>query len=76
MIIMATTIQIDNKLKDRLDGMKMSDRETYNDVLERVLEDLSELDDETKNEIEIARKQIREGRFKTHEQVKKELGIK
>lgn len=71
---MPTTIQIGNKMKEKLERMKLSNRDTYNDVLERVLEDLEELDGVTKKELDAARKQIKEGRFKTHEDVGKELG--
>lgn len=73
---MPTTIQIENKIRERLEKMKLSERETYNDVLERVLEDIEELDEQTKKELETARKQIKEGKFVTHEQVKKQYGIR
>ncbi|MDI6639280.1 MAG: antitoxin VapB family protein [Methanocellales archaeon] len=39
---MVTTIQIKEDVKTALDGMKMFERETYNDVLERLLEDTRE----------------------------------
>lgn len=40
------------------------------------MEDSMELNEETKKEIEQARADIKAGRFYTHEQVKKELGLK
>ena len=40
-----------------------------------MIEDLSELNDETKAEIEEARKEIESGRFVTHEQLKKDLWL-
>jgi len=55
--------------------MKLHPRETYNEVLERILEDLSELNEETKKEIEHAIKEIEAGKYKTHEQAKAELGF-
>ncbi len=55
--------------------MKLHPRETYSEVLERILEDLSELNEETKREIERAIKEIQAGKFKTHEQVKAEMGF-
>ena len=73
---MPTTIQIESKIREKLAKMKLSGRETYNDVLERVLEDLEELGEKTKKELNISRKQIKEGKFKTHEDLKKELGIR
>jgi len=70
-----TTIQIDEGLKKELNEIKLFSRETYNDVIERLLEDMKDLNKQTKKEIEKARKEIAEGKFKTHEQVKKELGF-
>jgi len=71
----STTIQLSNRLKKTLEAMKLHPRETYNDVLERILEDLNELNEETKKEIDRALKEIESGKFKTHEQVKAELGF-
>ena len=70
-----TTIQINGDIRDKLSELKMSSRETYNDVLERVLEDFEELSEETRLSIEEARKEIKEGKFKTHEEVKAQLGF-
>jgi hypothetical protein len=55
--------------------MKLHPRETFNDVLERVLEDLRELDDATKTEVEQARAEIRSGRYLTSDQVRKAMGF-
>ena len=71
--MVATTIQINEELKKQLDKIKLFRRETYNDVIERLIEDINELKEQTKKEIEEARKEIAEGKFKTHEQVKKEM---
>ena len=35
---MATTIQIDNKVKSRLDLLKIHRRETYNELISRMME--------------------------------------
>ena len=70
-----TTIQINEEIRNRLTELKMSSRDTYNDVLERILEDFEELSEETKLSIEESRKQIKEGKFKTHEEVKAQLGF-
>ncbi|MBI3034951.1 hypothetical protein HYY71_01385 [Candidatus Woesearchaeota archaeon] len=70
-----TTIQIDEKLKKELDEIKLFRRETYNDIIERLLEDMKELNEQTKKEIEMVRKEIAEGKFKTHEQVRRERGF-
>ncbi len=73
--VMSTTIQVEDQIKSKLDRMRLSDRDTYNDIIERILEDLSELDEGTKKEIEDARKQIKAGKYKTHDKVKKEFGL-
>ena len=70
-----TTIQINEELKKELGEMKVFKRETYNEVIEKLIEDMKELNAQTKKEIEKARKDIAEGKFKTHEQVKKEMGF-
>ena len=72
---MPTTIQISNEVKASLDKMKIFERETYNEIIENMIEDNLELNEKTKKEIEEARKRVRSGRFITHEQVKKELGL-
>ncbi len=72
---MPTTVQITDEMKAALDRMKIFKRETYNDVLERLIEDLKELNDETKKEIDTALKQIEEGKYVTHEALKKEMGF-
>jgi predicted transcriptional regulator len=70
-----TTIQIKEETKKTLQSMKLHPRETYEEVLERIFEDLLELSEETKAEIEEARKEIESGKFVTQEQLKKDFGI-
>lgn len=72
---MATTIQISDNVKTVLDRMKMIERETYNEVIERMLEDDLALSEKTKSDLEDARKRIKSGRFVSHEEVKKSLGM-
>ena len=72
---MPTTIQISDNVKSVLDRMKMIERETYNDVIERMIEDDLELNEKTKVEIEEARKRIKSGKFITQEEAKKRLGV-
>jgi predicted CopG family antitoxin len=38
---MVTTIQIDEELKKKLDELKIHHRETYNDLIERLIENCS-----------------------------------
>ena len=72
---MVKTIQVKDELKTLLNQMKLFKRETYNDVLERLIEDVQQLDDETKLEIESAFQEIESGKFVTHEKLAKELGF-
>ena len=46
---MVTTIQIDEKLKDRLDELKIHHRESYNALIQRIIENnnLDSLDNES-----------------------------
>ena len=68
---MATTIQISDQVKDKLGGMKMFERESYNEIIERMLEDEMELNEQTKKELEEARK----GKSIPHEDVMKLYGL-
>lgn len=72
---MPTTIQISDNVKLVLDRMKMMERETYNEIIERMIEDDLELNEKTKIEIEEARKRIKSGKFITQEEAKKRLGL-
>ena len=68
---MPTTIQVSDEVKRSLDKMKLYRRETYNEVIENLLEDNLELSEETKKELEKARKE----KGIPHEEVKKRLGL-
>ena len=68
-------VQLNRRLKARLDALKSHPRETYNDLLERILEDLEELSPEVKRAADRARRDIKAGKYKTHQQLKRELGL-
>ena len=70
-----TTIQLSRDMKKALERMKLHPRETYEEVLERLLEDLEELNGQTKKEIEQALRDIKAGKYRTHQQLKDELGF-
>lgn len=70
-----TTVQLSTHLKQILVGMKIHPRETLNDVVERLVEDVQELDNDTRAEIEAARAEIRAGKYLTQEQVRKAMGL-
>jgi predicted CopG family antitoxin len=75
LVVATTTVQLSTGVKRTLEKMKLHPRETFNDVLERLLEDLRELDGVTKAEIEQARTEIRAGRYLTSDQVRKAMGF-
>ncbi len=68
---MPTTIQISDNVKRTLEKMKIFERETYNNVIENMIEDNLELNERTKREIEKARKE----KSVPHEEVKKRVGL-
>ena len=74
-ITMVTTIQISEELKEKLALRKMSNKDRYEDVIWDLLEDTMELNEQTIKDIEIARKEFKEGKYVTHAQLKKELGL-
>ncbi|MDP3027112.1 MAG: hypothetical protein Q8N63_05360 [Nanoarchaeota archaeon] len=69
---MPTTIQISDKVKIVLDNMKLIERETYNEIIERMIEDDLEINERTKKEIEERRKSKD---FVSHADVKKRFGL-
>jgi predicted transcriptional regulator len=69
---MSTTIQISDNVKSVLDKMKMIERETYNEIIERMIEDDTKLSEKTKKELEERRKSKD---FISNEEVKKRLGL-
>ena len=73
--VATTTIQLSQDMKKVLEKMKLHPRETYEEVLERLLEDLQELNEQTKKEIEQAIRDIKAGKYRTHQQLKHELGF-
>ncbi|HLF53852.1 MAG TPA: hypothetical protein VI544_01615 [Candidatus Nanoarchaeia archaeon] len=68
---MSTTIQISDSIKNTLERMKLFQRESYNEVIERMIEDDLELNEKTKKEIEEAKR----GKSISHAEVKKRLGL-
>ena len=72
---MVTSIQISEELKEKLSLRKMSSKDSYEEIIWDLLEDTMELNEQTKREIAAARKEFKEGKFVTHAQLKKELGL-
>ena len=85
---MVTTVQIDNELKERLNRLKIHPRESYNDLISRLvdsyspevvsreslIETLETLSDpEMMREIAKGLEDVNAGRVKTLDQISKEL---
>ena len=69
-----TTIQISQDLQKELSKKKLYDKETYEEIIWDILEDTQELNEETKTELELSRKQAKEGKVITLEEMKKKYG--
>ncbi len=76
---MATTIQIEEKIKSTLEEMKIHPREPYSKVIERLIKYSSEegeLSSKTIKNIERALGDVKKGRTYSTGEVRKRLGIK
>ena len=76
---MNTTIQIDKKIKERLEELKIHPRESYNQVIERLIEirtDDGILSNQTLKNIESALEDVRKNRVYSTTQAKKKLGLR
>ena len=62
-------------MKQVLNKMKLYERDTYNEILERMIEDDLELNEKTKKEVQEAKKRIASGKFLTQKEVEKKLGF-
>jgi len=76
---MATTIQLEEKTKEELERAKLFPRETYNEVIIRLImtsQEESELSEQTIKNIEKALEDVKKGRLYSTGEVRKELEIK
>lgn len=72
---MATTIQISEELKKELSAKKLYTAESYEDVIWDLMEDTMELSEETKRNIERARRDFAKGKFYKLSDLKRELDV-
>jgi hypothetical protein len=72
---MATTIQITGRLQQELKGRKLSDSESYEDVLWDLLEDVMEITQETRRIIRRSEADVKAGRIHSLGSVKRELDV-
>ena len=70
-----TTIQLTTAMREELTAMKIHPRETYQQGLERVLDDLRELDSKTRKELAMAEAEIEGGSYVKHNELGTELGF-
>ena len=72
-----TTIQISHGTLERLKTLKRYERESYDEVLNNIIDEAEEetLSDEEIEEIKEALENVKKGNVKPIEQVAKELGI-
>lgn len=76
---METTIQIHRSLKTKLEKLKIHPRESYEEVIQRLIEsstDKEPLSEDDIRDIEEGLADIKAGRVYTTNELKKELGIK
>jgi len=89
---METTIRLNNHIKDRLDSLKIHSRESYNDVIARMVEECKKMnvgeeslketievlsDPKTMRNIAEALEEINKGNYGTLlDEVEQELGLK
>jgi len=72
---MVTSIQISEELLEHLKKMKIHEKESYEDIILDLIEDRLELSEETKRDIEESRKEAREGKTISLEEIKRKLAI-
>ncbi len=75
---MVTTIQIEERIKHKLEEMKVYPRETYNKVIERLIKvgvEETELSPQAIKNIELALEDIKKGRVYSTKEVKRRLKI-
>ena len=72
---MTTTIQITGRLQQELKGRKLSDSESYEDVLWDLLEDVMEITQETRRIIRRSEADVKAGRIHSLGSVKRELDV-
>jgi len=74
----ATTIYIREDLKGRLNSLKQNPKESYNDVIERLVSravDDEPLSEEAIKGLEEALDEIRQGRLISEEEIMKKYGV-
>lgn len=74
---MNTTIQVKDETINRLKFFKGYSKESYDEVINKIIDNIEEgeLTDDSIKDIEIALKEVREGKGEAIEDVAKEFGV-
>jgi len=72
---MATTIQISEETQKALQKRKLFNQETYDEVIQDLIEDTLELSEETKRDIARSRAEAKAGKVISLEEAKRKLGL-
>ena len=73
-----SSLRVNPRTKSRLEKLKVHPRESYDRVIDRLIDSYQDDEPLTEEEIrgiEEALRDLKEGRTYTHEQVKKKLGL-
>ena len=70
-----TTIQIRTATKEKLQQVKLSQCETYDDVIENLIEDTLDLTEEAKRDIEEALEDVKNNHIYSNDEVKQRFGL-
>lgn len=76
---MVTSIQLQNKTKSKLDKLKVFPRESYDDVVNRLInvaqDDEGILSKKTIKDLEKSLSEVKAGKLISHEEVKRKYGL-
>lgn len=76
---MVTSIQLQNKTKSRLDKLKVFPRESYDDVVNRLInvaqDDEGILSKKTIKDLEKSLDEIKTGKLISHDEIKRKYGL-
>jgi len=76
---MVTTIQLDNKTKSKLEKLKVFPKESYDDVVRRLIniteDDEGVLSGQTVKDLERALDEVKRGKLVSHAAVKRKYGL-
>ena len=72
---METTIQVSNELLEKLKLMKISSKESYENIIWDLVEDRLEFSEETNKNIFLSQNEIKQRKTISIEKLKKKIGV-